>query len=338
MSYACTDNSSSPLKKNTAPRVLWMDIVRGMAILAVISLHSVTMAEKYGFIPSGLWKNFNETLSLFRMPILVFLSGMLLPRSLAKDKGTYFSGKLKGILWPFIIWSTIYGLAVDIHFRSFGELEELYTGGSHLWFLLFIFIYYLAAKPLQNFNPLLIAAVALTFSIASPDGAKYSERLLYLMSLFFLGAYASIHMPTLLKALSSRWIWVMAPIVVATAAATVMYELRFGPNYIVLSLVGAMVISARAIRAQETIISSLLIWIGQKSIIFYVSHAVFMTLTLKALRYYEVENYAAAAIFAISSALLGGWTLAVLKDYSKPVSWLFSFHGFRPRRQTVQLG
>ncbi|WP_255352850.1 acyltransferase family protein [Paracoccus sp. 228] len=279
----------------------------------------------------------NETLSLFRMPILIFLSGMLLPRSLSKDSSAYFSGKLKGILWPFIIWSTIYGIAVDIHFRSFADLEKLYTGGSHLWFLLFIFIYYLAAKPLQDFNPLLIAAVAFIFSIASPDGAKYSERLFYLMSLFFLGAYASIHMPALLKSLTSQWIWVIAPIVAATAAATAMYELRFGPKYIVLSLVGAMIISAMAIRAEKTIISSILIWIGQKSIIFYVSHAVFMTLTLKAFRYYEVENYATVAIFAISSALLGGWTLAVLKDFSRPVSWLFSFPDFPQRRQAVQL-
>lgn len=314
-----------------------MDIVRGMAIIAVISLHSVTMAEKYGFTPSALWKNLNETLTLFRMPILIFLSGLLLPRSLAKDSSAYFSGKLKGILWPFIIWSTIYGLAVDIHFRSLPDLEKLYTGGSHLWFLLFIFIYYLAAKPLQNFNPLLIAAVALIFSFASPDGAKYSERLLYLMSLFFLGAYASIHMPTLLMALASRWIWVLAPIVAATAAATAMYELRFGPKYIVLSLVGAILFSAMAIKAEKTIISAILTWIGQKSIIFYVSHAVFMTLTLKALRHYEFENYATVAIFAISSALLGGWMLAVLKDYSKPVSWLFLFPDLRPLRQTVQL-
>lgn len=336
MSYACTNSSDLPLKKPATPRVLWMDIVRGMAILAVILLHSVTMAEKYGFTPSALWKNLNETLSLFRMPILIFLSGMLLPRSLSKDSSAYFTGKFTGILWPFIIWSTFYGLAVDIHFRSLADLEKLYTGGSHLWFLLFIFIYYLAAKPLQDFNPLLIAVVALTFSIASPDGTKYSERLLYLMSLFFLGAYASIHMPALLKLLASRWIWVMAPIVAVTAAATAMYELRFGPNYIVLSLVGAMFISAMAIRAEQTIISSILIWIGQRSIIFYVSHAVFMTLTLKALRYYEVQNYATVAIFAISSALLGGWTLAVLKDFCKPVSWLFSFPNFRPRRRAAQ--
>lgn len=42
--------------KKSPPIFLWMDFVRGIAILAVISLHSITIAEKQGFIPSEVWK------------------------------------------------------------------------------------------------------------------------------------------------------------------------------------------------------------------------------------------------------------------------------------------
>jgi len=66
-------------------RVLWMDILRGAAILAVITFHSVTFIERYDFEATKLWKNLNETLTFFRMPVLIFLSGMLLPKSLAKS-------------------------------------------------------------------------------------------------------------------------------------------------------------------------------------------------------------------------------------------------------------
>lgn len=46
--------------------------------------------------------------------------------------------KIRGILWPFLVWSTIYCVVIDIHFSSIWELRKLYTGGSHLWFLFYI--------------------------------------------------------------------------------------------------------------------------------------------------------------------------------------------------------
>lgn len=84
--------------------------------------------------------------------------------------------KIRGILWPFLVWSTIYCVVIDIHFSSIWELRKLYTGGSNLWFLFFTFIYYLAAKPLDRINPLLVSALALSLSFSSPDGENIRSK------------------------------------------------------------------------------------------------------------------------------------------------------------------
>ena len=180
-----------PVQPVSGSRMAWMDIVRGAAVLAVVAFHSVTMVERYGIEANVIWRYLNETLKLFRMPILVFLSGMLLTRSLAKPTPQYIYGKISGIFWPFLVWSTIYGVVLQLDFTNIQALQILYTGGSHLWFLVFLLSYYIVAKPLEGVHPLVIAAVAFALSIASPDGDKYSERILFLMSLFFLASFAS---------------------------------------------------------------------------------------------------------------------------------------------------
>nr|WP_172685250.1 hypothetical protein [Paracoccus marcusii] len=176
----------------------------------------------------------------------------------------------------------------------------------------------------------------MALSFASSDGEKYSEQIFYLMSFFFLGAYASHRSIYLIKFLASRWIWLLAPIVIGTSIATAMYELKFGPNWTALSFAGVIFFSAMAQRIENTGISAVVIWVGQRSIVFYVSHAIFIVLTYDVLSYLGVTSYAAAASAAISFALLGGCALAVWKEIWKLASWLFSLPGLRPRLQTVR--
>ncbi|WP_265500030.1 hypothetical protein [Paracoccus beibuensis] len=131
---------------------------------------------------------------------------MLLARSLAKPASQYLGGKLRGILWPFLVWSTSYVLVTGTEPTNLHYLQKVYTGGSHLWFLGFIFVYYLVAKTLESVDPLLVAVTAFLLSILSADGAKYSERLFFLMALFFLGTSAARCPDVLARTLASRWI------------------------------------------------------------------------------------------------------------------------------------
>lgn len=317
---------AAPLQEvqtSSATRLLWMDIVRGAAILAVIAFHSVTILERYEFEAGLVWRNLNETLKLFRMPILIFLSGMLLPRSLAKPMPEYFWGKVRAILWPFLLWSTIHAGAAGTDLTSPYELRHLYTGGSHLWFLGFIFVYYIAAKPLSRVDPLLVAAAAFALSVISPDGEKYSERILYLMSLFFLGSAVVHYGAQVGQILRSRWIWLLAPVVLAAGYATARHDLNFGPNWVAVSAAGFLFFAALAQRLEGLHIARPLIWVGQRSIIFYVSHEIFMILLARLAQGAGVTSYAATAAAAIALSLAGGWALAAGMDRWAGVRWLF---------------
>lgn len=293
--------------------------------MAVVAFHSVTIVEEYGFEASKLWRNLNETLTLFRMPILVFLSGMLLPKSLDKPTLKYFSGKVRSILWPFLLWSTIYAVVTGVHFSSPYELRQLYIGGSYLWFLAFIFIYYLAAKPLDRIDPLVVAGSAFILALIFPDGEKYSERLFFLMSLFFLGSAVSHYADQMGKVLRSPWIWLLTPFVAASAFLTVSAGLSFGPYWIGLSTIGFLLFSGAAQRLETMAISKPLIWMGQRSLVFYVSHAIFIMITAKIFEGAGVTNYAFTAVVSIVISLTGGWALAAGVDKWDPLGWMFIF-------------
>lgn len=315
--------SSAPQGPKEASRLFWMDIVRGAAILAVITVHSVTFIERYDFEPARLWRNLNETLTLFRMPILILLSGMLLPKSLAKPAPAYFSGKVRAILWPFLVWSTIYAMVTGLDFSSPYELSQLYIGSSHLWFLAFIFVYYLVARPLRPVDPFVIAAVAFALSVIAPEGEKYSERILFLMSLFFLGSALSSHAARLGNILRSPLIWLLTPVVAGAAFMTVRHDLNFGPYWVALSLAGFLFFSALAQRLEKLEVFRPLIWIGQRSIVFYVSHAIFIIVVARLAQRAGITSYAFTATASVAVSLVGGWALAAGMEKWALLKWLF---------------
>ncbi|MDK6499355.1 hypothetical protein QP341_26160, partial [Escherichia coli] len=83
---------------------------------------------------SVAFANVVQVFQSWRMPMLVFLSGVLLPRSVSKPLGTYYRGKAERILWPFLVWMVVLALATG---RPGSLLSgEFWRGGAwHLWFL-----------------------------------------------------------------------------------------------------------------------------------------------------------------------------------------------------------
>ena len=65
-------------------RLGWMDFARGLCILLVILMHATGTVEAAGLEPPAGLTLFNQALEPFRMPLLMFLSGMLLSKSLDK--------------------------------------------------------------------------------------------------------------------------------------------------------------------------------------------------------------------------------------------------------------
>lgn len=132
------------------PRMLWMDELRGLAVLLVVLHHVAAIPPLFGG-DTVVWGGFMKALLPFRMPMLLVLSGILVPRSILKPMPVYYSGKLRNIVWPFILWTLITNLAVATPEKLL--VPRTWFGGSyHTWFLTVLFGCYLVA-PLTKWIP-----------------------------------------------------------------------------------------------------------------------------------------------------------------------------------------
>lgn len=127
-----------------------MDGVRGLAIVAVVLFHAELVAG-----PLTWLSEVNQELAHVRMPLLVGLSGLLLARSLAKGPRRHLAGKVRAVLWPYLVWATLDLTHVVVDRLVAREplpadLARLavYNPASYLWFLAFLFCYHVLATPM----------------------------------------------------------------------------------------------------------------------------------------------------------------------------------------------
>lgn len=85
-------------------RLHWMDMLRGSAIVLVMIWHSSAIPVLYGASMPAPVRAVNMFFLPFRMPTLMFLSGLLLPASLRKPLPVYYAGKFAAIGWPYLIF------------------------------------------------------------------------------------------------------------------------------------------------------------------------------------------------------------------------------------------
>lgn len=305
-------------------RHTWMDLLRGTAIVLVIVWHAPAIPRLLGYeIPAWLLL-VNNGLLPFRMPTLMFLSGMLLDRSLAKGAGRYYSGKLRALVWPYLLWSALHLLTFD--HRSLAELVEpmRWFAVGYLWFLFFIMVYYLAAPLLVRLPDWLVpvgAAVA-SWWIDSPQ----LSQMAYFAIFFFVGRIASRHVDTLIQLASNRVV-VTCGVVIAVGFGTasalaperLTYQAEFAPFALICVFVGVAGAKAVLLRWDLAALRS----IGRSSIVYYVSHFPIMHAVTSGAIALGIENVVVVALVNAVAALLLGWCLAALKQ-TPPVSWLFA--------------
>ena len=92
-------------------RIVWLDLLRLIAILMVIAAHSVDI---YNATPqedssNSFWGGFIGSMMRPCVPLFVMMTGMLL-LPIRQNAGDFYKKRITRVLFPMIIWSAIYYL------------------------------------------------------------------------------------------------------------------------------------------------------------------------------------------------------------------------------------
>lgn len=300
---------------NSSPdaRIGWLDSLRGVAILLVVVLHAGE-ALRVAVGPTAGIDQFNLFLEPFRMPVLTFLSGILLPRSVAKAGPEYFAGKVSMVAWPYVLWSLII-LTASGDLSPTGVAQIFYLSPTYLWYLWFILIFYALAFPLRRVPPLQLAGVGLGVCFMLPDGSR-PETMAFLAAFFFFGAWCAQHARQIERTIERPWVLALALVSAVTvgvlnvAGRDVLYRPEF-----VWGAVGALgVLCWLFPRLPAGRATSALEFVGRYSIVFYVAHLGPIMITLA---------------LADAVGLAGGWfvlPVLLLAGVGVPLglAWMYS--------------
>jgi uncharacterized membrane protein YcfT len=298
--------------------MVWMDVIRGAAILMVILYHTETQISSNVDGLPAFFTIMNDALGPFRMPLLMMLSGVLLPVSLARPAGVYVKGKLAKIGWPYLLWSFAFlGLLAatsKVTGKSFDPAEFgkiIVDPLSHLWYLAYLLVFYIVCLliPAKWHVYLIPASIAGAMLVADNSW----EKMLVLFAFFLFG-----------EVLARNWVFtkevvahppfvagcIAVTLVVATLAVLHVisgYEPLLAP-LIACSLFAAMPLAKWLVPTQ---VGKLLGSIGRQSIVFYVSHFLTLIVAFNILSRTGMENAAVLSVVLPATCLLAGFVLVL---------------------------
>ena len=307
------------MQLTTDQRMHWMDILRGFAMILVLAWHAPAIPALVGAeLPDWLLAA-NDALLPYRMPTLMFVSGLLLPAALRKPAGRYYWGKLQLVVWPYLVWSALHILQSDsgepfFHWRS-------WVATGYLWFIFFIACYYLVAPLLARLPPWIVPAAALAAALVLPDGL--AVRMTYFAFFFFVGAAVS-RSPRLLGLIGSTW-WVALPagvVAVGFGVVSAFERHQFEAWTAPFSLCGIVAAIYCARRIEHRRWTRPLRFVGRNSLVFYVAHFPIVLGAWLLVRGALSDSIAVASVLLFVIAIAACSALAVLQRY-RPITWLF---------------
>lgn len=309
-------------------RIGWMDLLRGSSILLVILLHSTEIVSaRVGEVPD-VFEFISNFFAPFRMPMLMFLSGLLVAGSLHAPVGKYVWGKVRRIVWPIVVWTFVY--AAGQYMVGKGEFMPWQLGFwvTYLWFMQFIFAYYILALLMKWVPIWVLFGIPFVVMFIIPEEFELLRKFFYLMPFFFLGAFIEKHWDQFATRLSVRWAAVLSVIPIGLGLYSALIDpLWYEPLSVVPALLGIMILVRLTAVTPDVRWLAPVRFVGQYSLIYYVSHyPVFAALGYLAVKA-GITN-SGLALVVVFVVTVGVATVFALLGRRMPVSLLFEL----PRR------
>lgn len=312
------DPRSTHIPSKRAGRFEWMDTLRGTAILLMLLWHATSIPTLTSGIPiPAPLLALNDFFLPFRMPTLMFLSGMLLARSLRKPLPEYYWGKARLLLWPYLVWVAVIRLIDDSAWMLVHPTTYIAT--AYLWFLFYVSVYY-AIAPLVVRMPRWLVPLAFLAGSAVVEQWQF-HRLLYFAFFFFSGHFASAFSAQMESMLRRRAIvWTFGLVAMSLGLVSATTNIAYVPYFAPMSLTGILV-GIRIAQRLTSKVTAPVRAVGRTSIIYYTSHYPVMV-TVLSLALAIGITYPGVSLVLLASGILTGALLSRYRSV-RPITWLF---------------
>ncbi|OII23726.1 acyltransferase [Frigoribacterium sp. MCBA15_019] len=321
-------------------RLHWVDVTRGLAVLLVVFYH-VVIAMKVDSVAAPAWAVvLNDALAPFRIPTLMFCSGLLLARSLEKPPRTYLVGKLRHIGWPWLVWTTVIvvflwagsSVAGDGNYGPGRLVELVLSPTTYTWYLAYLLAFYVVALVVPAAVRSAAVPVLLVVSVLVHDGDGWT-RVTFLLAFFFLGDAAARHRDAF-EALARRRVVVALGAVAALGTAVASTQLP-GLRYDLVAAIGVVGLVLVAVplgsRLASTPVGRGLSAMGRDSIVYYTTHWIVVTLGVHVLGALGLHQGTLMIVLLLVAGLAAPWVMVRLSRRSRLVAGLYAWPA---RRQT----
>lgn len=305
-----------------AHREKWMDSLRGIAILLVLLWHAPAIPALLDIDMPEWLRSANNLLLPFRMPTLMFLSGLLLVKSLNKPLRTYYLGKLQLVAWPYFLFALLH----NVSFEAVAPLwhPRAWIANGYLWFLFFILVYYLVAPLLRRVPPGLVPIACFVAALLLPTG-QLPQQMFYFAGFFFAGYFAARRELAFERIVANGWIAIaggLGAVVLGTMSAA--GSLKFHAEFALLSLGGIIAAIYLMRRVGDARWTQPLQFMGRTSLVYYTMHFPVMHVVLLALLALGVRNplVIAPVLFTVAIAVCTIVAMAYTRSIP-PFSWLY---------------
>ncbi|MBD1537745.1 acyltransferase [Arthrobacter sp. S13_S34] len=312
----------------------WLDLVRGCAIIMVICHHSLYLTTMFlGVTPEPLrW--LDRFWEPFRMPVLVFLSGMLLSKSLRKPPLPFVVGKVRALAWPYWLWSLIF-LAMTNAITTDSLVRVLLVPPTYLWYLWYLFAFYLTALVFTRLGvPLAAVFIGVVVAAALVTPRFGLANFFYLAAFFLLGHLFALQEARVRQALSLWWgTAALACTAVGTAVASAAgMHVKFEAEWMV-GVIAAAALAARFAPAVPVSRATKAVQlVGRNSMVFYLAHWPAMWAGCSLLVWLGVSWPWAYILLNLCLGVLAGQGMSALRRRVPASNALFVW----PARKTTQ--
>jgi len=328
-------------------RMEWVDVIRGFAVLCVVFYH-VVIALEVASLGAPEWaERVNGVLSPYRMPLLMFLSGLLLDRALQKSKSVFVIGKLKRIGWPYVVWTVanimfLIGasqLAGDGNYDLSRIPDLIVDPVTYTWYLAYLLVYYLLSLGLSPRARSLLVPILLAVSALIHDGDGFT-RFAFLFAFFLLGDVAVRHKERWSALTTNAWaLSASVALVITTAVLSLGGDAgRYGLAS-VSGILGVIVLARPlATLALRVGVLSPLQSMGRNSLVYYVTHWIAVTACVNVVDRTDVKSPSVVIVLLITAGLGASWTMVLLSKRLAPIRALYVFPDLGRRPTKVDSG